>query len=433
MIFTVYYVAALVLVAAEMAGMLRKVRLPLPRRPPSLWIFLLVATYAMQIALVMRIARAGPWPFAVVTWNEGETLTIVAFLALGLLQSYALLGVYRTGAAPSTLWGGAAVMILLSVVAPVLTNADLYAYVGNALLGVAAYAPPHAPFGGEFEAINAFWNVPMPPTTYGPLWIAIARLVTSAAPSLMTKLLALRIFNAALFASLVLLLRADGLPVRTLSLIALNPALSFEFVLNGHNDLLPVTILVAAAAVTRAQPIAGTALVAAAALVKAPYVLLGLPVLARIADARTRWSLCILAAAVALALSWLAGGPPYLRALTKHVVGSHLETFVHGLAALAAVCVVLAAVAGLRRLRTAVWLVPMIGAYTASWYALWSFPYALGARRVLVYFLLWLPFVTMLGEPAFWRWWTLTVIVPATVILSLAIPPRPTRVHGGPS
>jgi hypothetical protein len=168
-------------------------------------------------------------------------------------------------------------------------------------------------------------------------------------------------------------------------------------------------------------------------LVKVPYILLGLPVLAGIRDVRVRWSACVGAVALALALSWLGGGKAYIHALNAHVSGSHLETALHGVAALAAACVMLAAVAGLRRLRTAVWLAPMIGAYTASWYAVWSFPYALGARRVLVYFLLWLPFVTMLSEPALLRSWTLLLLVPAAVIGSLAIPPRSVRPHGGPS
>jgi hypothetical protein len=433
MIFTIYYVAAMVLVAAEMAGMLRTARVLMLRRAPLLWTGILVATYATQIALLMRIAQAGPWPLPVVQWQPGQTMVIVDVLAIGLLQAYALLGLYRTGAPAAMLWSGGAVMLLLSVVAPVLTNADLYAYVGNALLGLSAYTPPHARFPGDLASINVFWNAPRPPTTYGPLWIAIARLVTTGAPSLLSKLLALRALSALLFVALVLLLRAYGLPARALVLVVLNPALYFEFVLNGHNDLLPVTVVVAAAIVARTRPAIAAALVAAAALVKIPYVLLGLPVLRGIVDARSRWSACIATVIAALGVSWLAGGRAYFDALSRYVSTSHLETVVHAIAALAAAGAIVAAVAGLRRLRSAVWLIPMIGAYTASWYALWSFPYALGARRVLVYFLLWLPFVTMLSEPTLVRQWTLTLVVPATVILALAIPPRTARAHGGPS
>ncbi len=424
MIFTVYYLAALVLVGAEALGRLRKARIPVERRPASLWVYLLVASYAMQIALTLLLARPGPWPFALVIWQPGKTLIIVSLLLLGLAQCYALLALLRTGISATLVYAGCAVMLLLSFVAPVLSNADLYAYVGNALLGLGAYAPPHARFAGEFGAINAFWGAPMVPTTYGPLWIAVVRLITSAVPTLVLKLFALRAFAVALFVALLLLLRAYGLSTRMLALVALNPALHFEFVLNAHNDLLPVTIVVGAAIVATAAPMIAAALVTMAALIKVPYILISLPVLARIRSMPARVAAAAAAIVAALAFSWLGGGAPYVRSLSQHVYGSHLETFVHAIAILVAAAMMVSAFAGLRRLRTAVWLAPMIGAYTASWYAIWGFPYALGARRVLAYFLLWLPFVALVSEPSFTRPWSLEVVLPAVVILSLAIPPR---------
>jgi hypothetical protein len=95
----------------------------------------------------------------------------------------------------------------------------------------------------------------------------------------------------------------------------------------------------------------------------------------------------------------------------------------HAAAALAAVVAIAAAVAGRRRLRGAVWLVPMIGAYTAAWYAVWSVPYALGSRVVLLYLLVSLPLVSILAEPSLTRPWTLLLLLPAIVVVSLVARP----------
>jgi hypothetical protein len=432
MIFFVYYLAALILAAAELRGLLRSPSIATPKFSGSAWVVILVASYALQVTASGFLAKSGPWPFAVVQWQMGGTAWIAALLAIGLLQTYALLGLYRTRGTPPGLEIGAAIMLLISF-APVLTNADLYAYVGNGLLGRAAYQPPAVPFPGDLAAINAFWHAPMAPTTYGPLWIAVARAVTEPFGSLVLKLYALRALGALLLGCFVLLLRASGVSPRLLAVVALNPALYFEFVLNAHNDMLPACVTIAAAMAAAAVPWLAALLIAIAALVKAPFALLGLPALSRVKPMGVRVAAVALALVAAAATSWFAGGEPYLHALLLHASSSRLESWLHLIAAIAAVCAVIAAVAGMRRLRSAVWLLPLVGAYTASWYALWSVPYAIGARRVLTYLALWLPFVSMLAEPAFARLWTLAVVVPAAVILSLQLPRRKPQLQGGPS
>lgn len=432
MIFAVYYVVALVLAVAETRGLLRSRRPATPRWPGIAWIGTLVVTYAAQIGVCEAIATRGLWPIAVVRYQDDASSAVIALLVLALVQSYALLGLYRSRARTATIVAGAALMTLFSF-APVLTNADLYAYVGNGLLGHAAYTPPAAPFAGDLSAINAFWHVPVPAATYGPLWIAIARAVTATGPTLVLKMTAFRVLGALLLAALFALLRAYGIHRRVLAIVALNPALYFEFVLNAHNDL-PAVVIVTVAALTAAWwPLGASLLIATAALIKVPFVLLGLPVLANVRGKMQRATAVAVAIVVTAIVSWFAGGPAYARALLSYASRSHLETSLHAIAAFAAFGLLVCAVMGMRRLKTAVWLLPMFGAYTAPWYALWSLPYAMGATRVLVYLAIWLPFVTFLTEPALTRVWTLAGVLPAVVIVCLTLSRRRQPLQGGPS
>ena len=320
-----------------------------------------------------------------------------------------------------------AAMLLLSWYSPVFLNADIYAYVGNGLLGAAAYSPPNVSFPGDLALVNARWGTPVPASTYGPLWLVVAHLVVTLAPTLAGKLLAFRALSLALFVALIALLRACGLPPRILALAALNPGLQLQFVVDAHNDILPIVLVVAAAAIVRRLPYAACGLIVVAALVKLPYALVGLPVLAAMYPAKRRFVACTLVVVASAALSWFAGGAAYARALVGYASSSHLTGVLHGVAALAAIAAIAGAVAGARRLRAAVWLMPMLGAYTASWYAIWSLPYALQRRRIALYFLLWFPLVAVLGEPTLATPWTMFALIPILVAVSLrySLQPRP--------
>lgn len=394
---------------------------------------MLVASYALQIGLAMTLARAGPWPYAVVVFDNGHGLAIAALLACGALQTYALIGLYRSAPSKNALAWTAAAMLAISLVAPVLTNADLYAYVGNGILGRTAYLPPRAPFAGDLSIVNMWWGAPMAPATYGPLWLVLAHAIAAAGSTLALKLLAFRIAAALCFGALFVAMRAYGIPVRLLALLALNPAFYFQFVLNAHNDILACAIVAAAAVLARNRPALAAALIATAALVKAPYALAGLPVLAVVRPAAQRYTLCAFAIVAAVAVSWFAGGAPYASALLLHVNSSHMESSLHAIAMVAAIAAIAAAVAGMRRLRAVVWLLPMLGAYTAAWYAAWSLPYAMGRRRVLLYLLVWFPVISIVAEPSLSRPWTVIVLVPLIVAFALLTPARRYGLQGGPS
>ena len=434
MIFAFFYLAVLLLAYME----LRVV--PQPRRFPTLalpaWslVALLVASYAAQLALELWAAThlwgpaavSGALPIPVVTRAMAHPAAVAALtIALAAAQSYALLALYRSRAAPATLIAGCGAMLLLSLAAPVLTNADAYAYVGNALLGAAAYAPPASAFPGEYRVINAFWHLPMTPTTYGPLWLVVVRTATLAAPTLAGKLIALRVYGALLFLATIAGLRVLGLPSRVLAVVALNPAMQLEFVANAHNDMTAIVLIVAAACFARRLPLASVALIAAAGLVKLPYVLLGLPVLAAVPAKRARVAMAFAAVAAVAVFSWLGGGAPYLHALTTHVAGSPSLDPVHVAAALAALVAIAVALMGGRRLRSAVWLMPSLGAYLDSWYLMWGFPYALGRRRVLASFAIWFPLVAALVDLTIVQLWTAPLV--AAVVAGYLVLNRPPR------
>ena len=155
-----------------------------------------------------------------------------------------------------------------------------------------------------------------------------------------------------------------------------------------------------------------------------PYVVLGLPVLAA---ARHRVAVALFAVGLVVAVSWIAGGVPYLRALTQHVAGAPSVDPVHAIASIAALAAILAAFFGRRRLRSAVWLMPALGAYLDSWYMFWGFPYALGRRRVLANLLLWFPLVGALVDLTLVQVWTLPLV--ASVIVAYLLLNRPGAVR----
>ena len=433
MIFAFFYLAVLLLAYME----LRVV--PQPRRFPTLalpaWslVAFLIVAYAAQLALEFWAAThlgalqvLPPLPIPVVTRAMAHPAAVAALtIALAAGQSYALLALFRSRATPAPLIAGCGAMLVLSLAAPALTNGDAYAYVGNALLGAAAYAPPATAFPGEYGVINAMWHVPMTPTTYGPLWLVVVRVATSAAPALAGKLFALRAYGALLFLATVAGLRVLGLPSRILAVVALNPAMQLEFVANAHNDMTAIALIVAAACFARRLPVASVALIAAAGLVKIPYVLLGLPVLAAVPDKRARVAMAGATIGAVAVISWLAGGAPYIHALTTHVAGSPSQDAIHVIAALAALAAIGVALMGGRRLRAAAWLMPSLGAYIDSWYLMWGFPYALGRRRVLASFAIWFPLVAALVDLTIVQLWTAPFV--AAVVAGYLVLNRPQR------
>ncbi len=436
-IFLTFYAAALALVYLE----IRQPQSPPAPRTPSwpawVWCAMLAITYAAQLALVWYAATAivtrEPWrallPIGVASHDAPHlNLIAAAMLALAAVQSFALLALYRSAPSRRLIFAGVAVLVVLSFVAPAFISPDPYAYVGDALLGSGSYGPPHRDLPGEFALVNRFFASPMLPAPYGPLWIAIARIVADPFPSLLGKLLAFRALGAVSFVAFLAALRALGAPRRIVAVAALNPGLAMQYVSNAHNDLLGIAAIVLAAALLRRNAVAACGLVVVAALIKLPFAILGLPIFAAVESRVARYACAGAILASAIAISWFGAGAGYFQGLAIHVpeVGVvHLLNAAVGIAALAAIAV---AFLGGRRLFSATYLMPMMGSYIASWYVTYGVPYALGRRRILGGLLVTLPFAAILLDAKFMTVWTYAMVVPGVVVVAIAARLRNERV-----
>jgi hypothetical protein len=412
-----------------------------PRLTAWLWVVILIASYAAQLAIIYYTAiheyPMKPWrltmPLPVIDAAHVEirhgNIVALAMLLLAALQTYALLGLYRARASTLTMTCGCALMLLLSICSPALISFDLYFYVHDALLGLAAYHPPKVPFRGEYHILDVWLGGPQP-TLYGPLAVAAARLMTSVAPTLLGKLLALRFFDALWYLTLVAGLRALGMPKRIRNVVALNPGLMLQYVSNGHNDLMAIVALVWAAAVVRKSPVPAFGLITIAGLFKLPYVILGLPIAAAVRFLPGRIAGTAIAVVSVLAVSWAAGGAGYRDALGGHVRDYHPDLTQHVAGAVALVLIG-AAWFRSRRLQTAVWIMPTLSAALYSWYFVWGLPYALARRRILGYLMICYPLVTTLVGSVLERTWELDLVLTTVVALSiLASSKRPAATAG---
>jgi hypothetical protein len=434
--FLPYYVAAIALLYFELRGAPPRA-LPTPRLPAWAWVGGTIATYAAQLGLVWYSAAAPvaaePWraalPIGVAAHDVPHAGAVAAaMLALALFQSYALLALYRRPASRRLAVAGALVLCALSLAVPAFVSPDPYAYVGDALLGHAAYAPPAAPFGGQFAPIDRFFAAPMLPSPYGPLWGVVSTLATAPFASLLGKLLALRALGLLCYLALLAALRACGVPPRLLAVAALNPGLLLQYVACAHNDLLGIVALVAAAAFAARNAVVATGLLVVGALVKLPFVLLGLPVLAAVRSRPVRYVCAAAAIAAAILLSRWGAGDAYFRGLGVHVPAPGPAYAVNLIVTLLALLALGVAFVGGPRVRAAVWLIPMASSYVASWYLIYALPYALARRRMLAYLLIAFPFASVLVDAKFMQWWTYAIVLPLAVLLSVvAVRPEKRR------
>ena len=422
-IFAIFDAGALLVLAAELLPA-RPSRARNPggaRRDADVWVAIVVVSYAVQLALTAYAAyaqpgvpvraRVFPLPLAGPVPAHRDAV-VAAMLVLAAVQSYALLCVYRGNASRRAVVAGAASLLALSFASPAMISADAYAYAGDALLGRLAYAPPAVPFSLAFAAIDRWWH-PLPPTPYGPLWLGVAWFATAALPTLTGKLLALRALGGVAYVATALLLRALGLPWRTVAIAAVNPGLAYEYVGSAHNDLTGIVPIVAAALYARRAPIVAALLLLAGALVKLPFAIFGWPVLAGVRDRRLRATLLVAVPVAAVALTFAAGGSGFAQAMVPHLTSSPLMRVLTGaVGAIVTIAMAIAAFGG-RRLRSTVLLAPLAPAYTCAWYFAWGLPYAIARRRVLGYLLIAFPLAAILLEVKFMTPWTLFGIVPA--------------------
>jgi alpha-1,6-mannosyltransferase len=205
----------------------------------------------------------------------------------GVYSGLALLGLAwwvhrRPGVTVRDCYVTLALWVAPLLVAPPLFSRDVYSYLAQGSMleaGLDVYHSGPAALGGVIaEQVPAIWQ--HTPSPYGPVFLIVAKLVSGVVNyHLFTGVLLLRLVAVAglalLAVSIPVLARATGLAVpEALWLAVLNPLVLIHLVGGAHNDALMVGLLAAGlAAAVRHRPAAGTLLVVAAALIKAPAAL----------------------------------------------------------------------------------------------------------------------------------------------------------------
>jgi hypothetical protein len=262
----------------------------------------------------------------------------------------------------------------------------------------------------------------MPPAAYGPLWIAFNTWTLQSAGTLLVKIHLIQAIGLASVLALAALLRACGLKPATCALVLLNPFLYLQFVTNGHNDILPVLLTVAAFAVARRSPHAAMPIAVAAGAMKVPFVAIGALAFLGTGPAARRVTLAALSATVGVIIALAFGGGPYSSALGTEVASRHAESGLwllripgHLLAATIALAAICVSLLGRRAPWSAALTAPALAGGRFAWYGLWCLPFALEDEAAMTRLLLCLPAVGFCLERvvnvAFYEFCALAAIV----------------------
>ncbi|HTV74717.1 MAG TPA: hypothetical protein VME66_13555 [Candidatus Acidoferrales bacterium] len=410
----------------------------------------LCALFALQLAMVDQVARSlanrSPYghdfPLPVIGAGylyraDVDPLRACIVEIAAIVQSIALLAVAallsirmaRDRAVDVIVIVTAVVLTVTAVSAPAMESADLYSYAGLAR-SAAPYEPTNIPFSGDAAIINRLWGVPLLPSPYGPLWLAISKAVITPAHDLGTQLIALRLLEVASLAACLLLLRALKVSRATLALIAINPAVYDLFIAEGHNDIMGVAFLLSATWARRYSAPLAIVLASAAGLIKLPFALLAMLVFVPETTLRRRLLLGAAPAVLTVAISALAGGIPYSQALHRvyqayTATATPIDSLLQLALALLAVGSVLFTVLYRRFLPGAVWAFPALGHFALAQYLAWSFPYALAMREPPLWFFASLPVAVYLLNtdfsmtPLFVGLRVLLVIAPIAALVAI--------------
>ncbi len=359
---------------------------------------LLIAHAPAQIAIDL----AQPLPVATAWGSYGSACFAILALAVAA-ATCALLQALGAGRSPRELpFPGlgevalaAAAAIACAFAWPFVFSSDTYAYAAYGALSVAG-ADPYTPVAASahgvlVDAARRQWDGAFPPCVYGPLFVAVARVVVIATQNLgpaATLWLFRGVAAGAFLASLPLLdvALAAWAPARRPILrcaYALNPVVLWS-VAEGHNDALLLLAVCAAAALLTQRVALGALALGLTPLVKAPGAAIALAAAVGAWFAQSRglravplWTAAGLLLAVALTLPPLA---PALSAVARHgryAPQVSLQGLVGPWAALAAAAI--AAVLGIRRLAQRrpegyAWLgIAIVAALPNEypWYGLW--------------------------------------------------------------
>jgi hypothetical protein len=306
---------------------------------------------------------------------------------------------------------GVAVFTFLSVIVAVDPNWDIAAYIGYgkaATWGEAYHPVPVTYHNHGFEQINAEWGPRLPGLVYGPLWLAVDRLLVTNAPTYAIAQLILRVFNAALLLAIFALLLRLKIPGRIVALVALNPALYTYYVVQAHNDLLPIALVIAAMAMAKRYPIVAAIVAGSAGLVKISFLLVSPTAYVGRRSFSVAVGLFALGVAVTVLGSVLFGGTAYYEAMVatggrrlfersdlSHTIG----TLLRAAAALVSVAALIYAAVRRRFIAAGTYGFAALGPIIYPHYLGWCVPYALRATTFTAAFFISLPALSRIIDP----------------------------------
>ncbi|GAC1402131.1 MAG: hypothetical protein NVSMB59_23790 [Vulcanimicrobiaceae bacterium] len=244
----------------------------------------------------------------------------------------------------------------------------------------------------------------LPPSPYGPLWHFYNRTIADVA-SLSDAMLRLRLANALALVTLIGGLIAARVSHASIAIVALNPYLYQQFIVNGHNDLVPVVGLVLAATLARRSiwfPVVATI---AAGLIKLPLALVGVATFLTVRSLRTRVAMALGVACVIAALSVSIGGKPYLAALldvSHRATGTtNRDTVTHAVVLALALGSLGYTLVTRRRYWPGSLGVPTLGAFFYPWYLSWLVPLAFARRDHIAPIVVGFPVIGLLLSDVF--------------------------------
>jgi hypothetical protein len=197
------------------------------------------------------------------------------------------------------------------------------------------------------------------------------------------------------------------------TLFALNPALWQLYVVEAHNDIVGIALLLVALACRRSA-LLSLGFVALAGLVKLPFLLMGILVFASETSLRKRVVLATTGILAGTGLSLLFGGRDYVDAMrdiavrSAHSISPYLYSF-HLALGILALLALLAALVKRRFFWGASFSFVALGQYPAAQYLGWAIPYALDDETQGALYFISLPLAAYMGSFVF----------PATPLLTI--------------
>lgn len=270
-------------------------------------------------------------------------------------------------------------LLVVTITAHGLLSEDVYAYVADGLLGPQAYHPSSARLDGEFHTLVKLWGDPPLPCAYGPTWLYPATLLMFGVHSLADGVLRFRLAGAAsVFAVAVALFRLRvSRPV--LLTFLLNPMVWMQYVVDGHNDLWPVALVLFGRLYAH-RPLIACIFGGLAGAAKLPFLVVCCLTGADRPRSGERLRIAAGSLGIAVAISAVAGGPAYLHAIEvvrrTYPASSDPQTIaLHMLAFVGTAFAVVMALAARRTAWPAAYSFMGFGS-SFPWYAVWGLGYA---------------------------------------------------------